>query len=339
MSAKQLGDILALLLKPERADYLCRAIEIHPDLINIEEAKLNRAQIAQLLNMCLLNRLFEDVPDATSYCDEQMSQGRKIILDHGALRTVAIQMQNLPAGKEAFSRILEPLGYAMVGEYPLDKLKMCGFVYCHRDYPEDISQFFVSELYTDRFSTEFEKTVWELVYLSKDPLGAQSKTLLNQLTEEGTLDTLDALSLLEELPNCFGRQHEVPSLEQYKTLLAESAEMAWIATEGNVFNHATDRVQDLDALEQQERTKGRAMKPQIEEGRNANIRQTAYRAATVERQFAEGEQTMTREVPGSFFEFIERGLITDSQTGEERMDLRFDSRNAQGIFTMTRQPD
>ena len=43
--------------------------------------------------------------------------------------------------------------------------------------------------------------------------------------------------------------------------------MAWIATEGNAFNHGTDRVSDLDLLEKEERNKKRNLKPQIEHQR------------------------------------------------------------------------
>ena len=46
----------------------------------------------------------------------------------------------------------------------------------------------------------------------------------------------------------FGRHHPAPRLADYETLLAQSAEAAWIATEGNAFNHATDRVPDVDEL-------------------------------------------------------------------------------------------
>lgn len=336
MAVCRLEQILSQLVGEDQADYLTRAIEIHPELQSIDAAHLTRVQIAQLLSMQLLHQLFSKVPDAKAYADEQMATGRKIILDHGALRTVSLQMRCLPRGKDAFSRILEPLGYAMVGEYPLDKLHMCGFVFCHRDYPESIAQYFVSELYTDRFSTEFENTVRDIVYESNDPVSERGQRRLDHLASAGVLDTGESVALLKELPGCFARQHPMPTLEHYKTLLNESAEMAWIATEGNVFNHATDRVDDLDAVAAQEKAKGRAMKPHIEEGANANIRQTAYRAASVNRSFPTSEGLLERSVPGSFFEFIQRGQINDPHTGKPRLDLRFDSQNAQGIFTMTR---
>ena len=49
---------------------------------------------------------------------------------------------------------------------------------------------------------------------------------------------------------------------------------------------------------------------------------------------ADGE-LVTRDVPGSFYEFISRDYLCDDRTGEKKLDLRFDSSNAQGIFKMT----
>jgi hypothetical protein len=48
-------------------------------------------------------------------------------------------------------------------------------------------------------------------------------------------------------------------------------------------------------------------------------------------RFEEGRME-EREVPGSFVEFISRGLHPE----EGGLDLRFDAGNAQGIFKMTR---
>jgi hypothetical protein len=39
-------------------------------------------------------------------------------------------------------------------------------------------------------------------------------------------------------------------------------------------------------------------------------------------------------VPGSFYEFITRDRYNDN-AGNNKLDLRFDSSNAQGIFKMT----
>ena len=59
--------------------------------------------------------------------------------------------------------------------------------------------------------------------------------------------------------------------------------------------------------------------------------QTAYRAARVERPFVGPEGSLVlRTVPGSFFEFVTRRRHPCG-----RLDLGFDTSNAQAIFRMT----
>ncbi len=328
-------DLLTALIGQERSARLFKLVQVDPTLCQ-RRSHATQPDIAQTLNMLLFEDLLKRVPEADQYAKEQLAIGRQIFFDHGALRTLACDMEKLPSGKQAFARIFEALGYEENGRYPLDSLNMCGFVYTHRQFPEQIAQYFVSELYPERFSDQFQSAVHSLVYESRDPLSDTSKQSLQRLSEEGALDFESTRMLLQNLPTCFERQHSPPSIDQYRIFLAESAEMAWISTEGNAFNHATDRVDDLDKLEHEERSKGRPMKPVIEVGKHANIRQTAYRASVVQRPFTDGQHILERSVPGSFFEFIERGKVLDPDTGETRMDLRFDSRNAQGIFTMTR---
>jgi hypothetical protein len=136
--------------------------------------------------------------------------------------------------------------------------------------------------------------------------------------------------------SAFSRQHDIPNLSDYEILLSESAEMAWIATEGNAFNHATDRVADVFKLSDEEKSKGRPMKPDVERSRSGRVFQTAYRADTVQREFrlADGGTT-TRDVPGSFYEFITRRRFFNQATRSWEIDLRFDAGNATAIFKMT----
>ena len=83
----------------------------------------------------------------------------------------------LPQGELAFKRILEPLGFAVAGVYPLPKLKMTGRAYCHLDAAETVAQFFVSELHVDQFSTAFQAAAKEVARNSRDPLDARAKAL------------------------------------------------------------------------------------------------------------------------------------------------------------------
>ncbi|MBW8721011.1 MAG: DUF1338 family protein, partial [Polaromonas sp.] len=218
-------------------------------------------------------------------------------------------------------------------------LKMTGRAYSHRDFPEDIAQFFVSELHPEQFSAPFQSAVTRVLSTSRDPLGPQDVADLEQLTRDGTLPLAQALRLLPQLLQCFDRQHGIFGMDDYELLLAESAEMAWIATEGNAFNHATDRVSDVDAVAERQRALGRPIKDKVEVSASGRVRQTAFRAATVQREFITAQGRVTRDVPGSFYEFITRDALAPIAANDPvqapRLDLAFDAGNATGIFGMT----
>jgi hypothetical protein len=254
--------------------------------------------------------------------------------DHGALRTVVSHRSELPSGHRAFSRILEPLGFAVADVYPLPRIRMVGRAFTHQDFPEDIAQFFVSEIELGEFSPRFRVAAERVVATSKDPLSSGAVELLDKLVRNKALAYDEARALLPQLTACFARQHPVPTLEDYQILRAESAEMAWISTEGNTFNHVTERVTDIAEVAEEQHRLQRPMKAQIEVSRSGRVRQTAYFAASVERQFQLGDDVVTATVPGSFYEFIERAEMTNAQ-GQRQLDLTFDSSNAQGIFKMT----
>ena len=129
--------------------------------------------------------------------------------------------------------------------------------------------------------------------------------------------------------------HDTPQLADYRLLLAESEEAAWIATEGSVFNHATDRVADVSVTANTQRALGRPIKDVVEISATGSVRQTAFRADPVVRAFRSEDGLVEMTVPGSFYEFISRDLI-ERPEGDASLDLRFDSSNAQGIFKMTR---
>jgi Domain of unknown function (DUF1338) len=259
------------------------------------------------------------------------------VFDHGALRTVALEgMGGLPCGEAAITRVLLPLGYRMSHVYPLDRLGMTGRSYTHCDFPEMLPQFFVSELHPERFSSAFQHAVARVTRSSRNPLTADAERALRILEARHVLPFDTAAELLPTLLACFQRQHATPHSSDYDILLAESAEMAWIATEGNAFNHATDRVASLDELVAEQRRAGRPLKDTIETSRSGRVRQTAFRADPVVREFVDAHGKIThRTVPGSFYEFIQRERLQDPVTGETRLDLAFDSSNAQGIFKMT----
>jgi hypothetical protein len=308
------------------------ALEVLPELCLPLRAQVGRAELAQALAMLLFEDVTRRVPMAAAYVGDSVRAGRKLVFDHGALRTVLAPSGALPAGEAAFTRLLEPLGFECRGVYPLDRLGMTGRAYAHRDFPEAIAQYFVSELHPERFRPAFQAAVARVVGESRDPLSPRAARWLAALARDGALPWHDAARLLPELVACFDRQHAEPSLSDYRTLLAESKEMAWIATEGNAFNHATDRVADVEAVAALQRRRGRPIKDAVEVSANGRVRQTAFLAASVERLFvAEDGSLRAVTVPGSFHEFISR-----DQESPGVLDLTFDSGNATAIFHMTR---
>ena len=317
-----------------------RIAEVLTPMLPVREAnaaEVTRAEVAAAMNMLLFAGLLERVPSAAGYVAEAVAEGRRLCFDHGAIRTVALvdgDTGALPRGEMAFRRILEPLGYEDAATYPLPALRMTGRAYRHRDFPETIPQFFVSELHVDRFDAAFGAVADRVFGRSQDPLDADAVAALDRLAAGETLAFEAALHLLPKLVATFGRHHAPCKVADYEALRSVSAEAAWIATEGNAFNHATDRVDDVVTLADTLRALGRPIKDKVEISRNGRVRQTAFLADVVERDFAtDTGEAHLMTVPGSFYEFISRDV--DPATGA--LDLSFDSGNATGIFHMTKQ--
>ncbi len=314
-----------------RALFLTAAIQVPEPLRNPVGSTVSRGELAFALALLLFEDLLGRVPMARCYLEERARDGAPLVFDHGALRTVAAPCGTLPSGEAAFSRLLEPLGYARRDTYPLDRLGMTGRAWAHRDLPEDVPQYFVSELHPERFSAEFQAAVQRVVGQSVDPLPEEAEELLARLAEAGQLSHTEARRLLPDLQSCFDRQHPRPAWRDYEILLEESPEMAWIATEGNAFNHATDRVDDVAEVAEVQRRLGRPMKARLEVSGSGRVIQTAFRAAEIDRVFRRDDgHFIVRRVPGSFHEFITRQPMDDGS-----LDLAFDASNAQGIFKMT----
>lgn len=316
-----------------RADFALTILEIEPSLLRDDES-VSRAELAMALNACLFVDLLDRVPTAARYVAEVAAENRAICFDHGALRTIDGETGELPRGIAAFERFLEPLGYIVGGIYPLPRLNMTGRAFVHQDLPQSIPQFFVSELHISQLPEAAQSAANAIFSTSRDPLDDTDVALLKALTEDRQLPYGAAADLLRKLISAFGRQHSFAKLSDYEALLPHSAEGAWIATEGNAFNHATDRVADVDSLAADLRAQGLPMKDAVEVSANGRVRQTALRADQVQRDFRFDDDGMTKlNVPGSFYEFITRSV--DPDTGQ--LDLTFDSGNATGIFAMTRR--
>ena len=333
-----LSTLVASAVGQKAAATILDILEIDPALSAETDGPVSRAVFAMALNAVLFHDVMNRVPMGAAYVADRRAEGHKILFDHGALRTIdfgAGPTGSLPGGHKAFARILEPLGYEVADVYPLDGLKMTGRAYAHADKPDMIPQFFVSELHVERFSPAFQVIAHAVFESSADPLGPAAKAALQAFSSTGGCDLDDARAALPELVAAFARTHGPVRLEHYEALKAESAEAAWIATEGQAFNHATDRVPDVDAIADAQKALGRPIKDAVEVSASGRVRQTAFKAQPVWRDFVTDAGLETRSVPGSFHEFITRDTFVDD-TGATRLDLRFDSANAQGIFKMTR---
>ncbi len=334
-----LSQLIRLIEGDKAADELLATLQIdRAFILESAGAAVSRGVFAMALNAVLFHDLLERVPTGAAYVADRRRQRERITFDHGALRTIRFgsgTTGELPPGVESFARILEPLGYHLAGVYPLDKLRMTGRAFAHREFPETLPQFFVSELHVDRFSDDFQAAAARVFGTSRDPLTAIAHTALAEFAERGRCEMKLAAPALREIVAAFGRWHETPTIADYRLLLAESAEAAWIATEGSAFNHATDRVTDVAMTACAQRSLGRPVKEAIEVSAAGSVRQTAFKAHPVQRTFkAEDGSPIDLTVPGSFYEFISRDLITGAD-GRKHLDLRFDSGNAQGIFKMT----
>lgn len=307
------------------------ALAIDLALLDERGDTVSRGAFAMALNVVLFHDLLRRVCSGAHYVADTLSRGGRVTFDHGALRTIRFPDRHtgaLPGGEDAFTRILSPLGYRMAALYPLDRLRMTGRAYVHADWPEAVPQFFLSELHVDRFDEDFGACAARVFGTSRDPLTDAAKDMLAIYAAGGPVPFADAAKILPVIASAFDRQHELPTFADYQLLLSRSNEAAWIATEGNAFNHATDRVSDVAALADRLKADCQPMKDRLEISATGRVRQTAFRADSVERRFADGE---IRHVPGSFYEFISRDV--DPATG--RMDLAFDTGNATGIFAMT----
>lgn len=336
MSVSNFSCLLRTSMDAATAAHIEATLHLPEDIVAEQGTRVSRRVLAMALNGILFHDLLQRVPSGATYVAENQREGRRIVFDHGAVRTVQLPQPfvgQLPSGETALTRVLRPLGYSVRGVYPLTRLRMTGRSYAHDDGPADIPQFFVSELHVDQFPSDFQAAAARVFATSRDPLGPQARELLRSLEESRSGDLELARAAMPDLAACFGCHHDIALLDDYETLRLHSKEAAWMATEGNAFNHATDRVLDVEAVADKQRELGRRVKDRIEVSSCGRIRQTAFRADPVRRPLRAAEgSVMGMDVPGSFFEFISRAPL---RAGSDELDLGFDSGNAQGIFKMT----
>ena len=78
------------LLLPDAAGDLIGRVALPPDLLGETGPLASRAAIAAALNLQLLSGLLTRVPSGRAYFEERAAEGEKLVFDHGAMRTVAM---------------------------------------------------------------------------------------------------------------------------------------------------------------------------------------------------------------------------------------------------------
>ena len=81
------------------ASALRDSVALPVSVLHEKGGEVSRATLAAALNLHLLAGLLERVPSGRAYMDDLAEAGRKLVFDHGAMRTVAMEnMGTLPAG-------------------------------------------------------------------------------------------------------------------------------------------------------------------------------------------------------------------------------------------------
>ncbi|MCU1497956.1 MAG: calmodulin-binding protein, partial [Acidimicrobiales bacterium] len=187
--ASVLEALVRAVVGAERAEALMATVEVHPVVAGPgadPSIAVPRATIAQALALVLFDDLCQRVPSAAGYVADCRSAGRRVVLDHAAVRTVARPCGLLPAGQEQVARLLRPLGYEQREVYDLTALRMIGRSWTHVDHPEAIPQWFVSELDLHRLSPEVEQAAAQLLASSTDALGLLDRLRSDQLARHAS---------------------------------------------------------------------------------------------------------------------------------------------------------
>src|SRR6185437_6289867 len=200
-NATHLARLMRLIAGDRAASDILDTLHIERAILLEGAGEVTRGAFAMALNALLFQDLLDRVPTGAAYVADRRRLQQRITFDHGALRTVRLgrgPTGALPGGIESFARILQPLGYHQAGVYPLDALRMTGHAFAHRDYPESLPQFFVSELHVERFSADFQAAAQRVFGSSRDPLTPAGRAALDAFAARGrcAFDTA-ALALRE----------------------------------------------------------------------------------------------------------------------------------------------
>ena len=271
------------------------------------------------------------VPDVRKITKAMIDQGivanqSDIINDHVAFRTLGVPY----LGIASFEKIFLAHGYQKKEFYHFNTKKLDAFWYAPPT--SDLPRIFISELKVDELSASVQKVI-------------------KKYTDTITSDPVNSLDLNnhQEVAAYFQTPlWQLPSLEDYETLLAENEYAAWVIYNRYYLNHYTISVHDLPdnfcALEPfnvflksigiQLNTAG----GEIKTSKDKLLRQTSSVANKVSATFSDNS---TKEIAGSYVEFAERSPLPEfSKLPKNQLKRRhrregFETGNADRIFEST----
>lgn len=292
-----LDRLLCALVGRQRTDQLFDMLEVSTVLTGETGPRVSRGVLAQALTMVLFGDLLARAPSARAHLRDRLKNGEKVVHDHSVVATIASpHAGSLPSGREALGRVLVPLGFVESGSRRSWEGGITEHTYLHAEHPDEIAGFVVVEVHPHWFSRGFQAAAERVVRSSRDPLAADTAWLA-ALSSRESVELVDAVAILRALVACFDRQHATPSLDDYDLLMRESAEMAWIATEGNAVMQVAQRAA-------RSKTRGQAA---LSGDASEPVDQLVLEPASVERPFRDSEGRMIgAPVPGPSFKIVRR---------------------------------
>lgn len=294
---------------------------------------LSKIQTLEAVLNGLMTRYRERVPDVNGIIDamideEIIDSADEIENDHIAFRTMGVP--NL--GIASFEKIFLYYGYEKRDSYNFAEKKLTAYWYAPPAGSTNLPRIFASELRVHELSE-------------------QAQRIIHKYTNQVTSDPVDSLDLDDAgAVDAFLHQPlwETPTVEEYKTLLAESEYAAWVIYNRYYLNHFTISVHNLEPGygtidEFVEFLKSRGFKLNtaggiIKVSPDGGLRQASTVAQMIDAEFANGE---TFRIAGSYVEFAERRILPEftelpaSQIGREHRREGFEAGNADKIFEST----
>ncbi len=246
-------------------------------------------------------------PEALKIHQLLKKQGDEIFNDHIAYRT----LKHPKLGIESLAKFFKDFGYVEKSDYHFEVKKLYAIHLENIKSPE-LPKIFISELLTDKFSPELQKT-------------------MNQLVDQIPAKTLSDPSL------CMAGRLWTANHKTYQSLYKESEYAAWFYAYGFCANHFTVNINNLKAFKEVQDLNEFLMKHGFQMNESGglvkgtpddHLEQSSTMAYEKELKFDDG----VFKVPSCYYEFAKRYPMKDG-----KMYQGFVAKSADKIFESTNQ--